>query len=180
MAMVSKVATNVSSQSQQIPSPSDRLIWLDACVDKRASQSRVKQLREIDPHLVLFSSPDQCLNYILEENDKRLNSLIIITSGTFGRDFIPVAHDCPCVVAFFIYCRDTASYSDLQFDKLERICDDVLDLLHAVNFFILRTNEKMNINFFQADQSSGAGMEWFPLSLTGSLQLTRIRYTERF
>ena len=153
----------------------DRLIWLDPNVDSPASKSKVKQFREIDPKLMLFSSPDQCMNYVLDENERRSHTFIIITSGQFGKEFIPLAHDCPCVLAFFIYCMQPENYRNLQFEKIQRICNDILDLLHAVSFFILRTNEQINMNFFQADQSNRAGTE--NSSETESAMQRRVKIT---
>lgn len=111
-------------------------IWLDASVDSNAENKIVQdELRQIINQVVT------CDN--VEAGEKRIRknsteSIILIVSGTFGREIIPKIHDLSHLVAFYVYCQDRKRNEQWanQYPKVivARISHRSIFLVHIYDF----------------------------------------------
>ena len=79
-------------------------LWLDQDVnstdDNRQTQ---QQLRQVINHLRTFDDCDQCEQYIQQITKEKV---VLIVSGSFGRQIVPRIHPLPQFSACYVFCRD--------------------------------------------------------------------------
>lgn len=81
------------------------LIWLDAYANSSNENIQVQQkLQEIIYNLLIFDNEQQFLHYFknISENDR----IILIVSGSFGRNVVPNIANRQQIISIFIYCFD--------------------------------------------------------------------------
>ena len=79
-------------------------IWLDSNVDSNADNKSIQdQLRQVFNRLHLCVNTGACEKQIRETRNERI---ILIVSGTFGREIVPRIHDLPQLVVFYVFCQD--------------------------------------------------------------------------
>jgi hypothetical protein len=79
-------------------------LWLDQNVDSTQDNLDTQQeLRRIINHLRTFDNSDKCEQYIRQITKERV---ILIVSGTLGREIVPRLHELSQCSVFYIFCRD--------------------------------------------------------------------------
>jgi plasmid stabilization system protein ParE len=81
------------------------LIWLDTEVNKNEENRQAKQqLHNIIHHIKPFEDPHECQQYI--QRAPTNYRIILIASGTLGRQIVPYIHNLKQISAIYIYCVD--------------------------------------------------------------------------
>lgn len=80
------------------------VIWLDASIDTNDNQATEEKLRSIINDLRKFRDVKPCLKYIEESaNDDRF---ILIVSGKFGQELVPLVHKLRQILSIYVYCMN--------------------------------------------------------------------------
>lgn len=79
-------------------------IWLDTNVDS-SQENRIaqEQLQQVVGTLFTFDNIAMGEKQILKSTEE---SIILIVSGSFGRQIIPRIHDFTQLIAFYVFCED--------------------------------------------------------------------------
>jgi hypothetical protein len=110
MATTKKQADNVSSTSK--PSnyskgsnlESFTCLWLDQNVNSTEdNRDTLQELRQVINHLRTFDNSDACEEYIREITQEKV---VLIVSGSLGRQIVPRIHDLPQFSACYVFCQD--------------------------------------------------------------------------
>ena len=94
-------------------------IWLDDTADATEENKDIqKKLRLIIEHLRLFNKIETCETYLRNATKA---SIILIISGSFGRQFIPKIHDLPQLIAFYVFCQNKKSNKEwaIKYNKVK-------------------------------------------------------------
>ncbi len=79
-------------------------LWLDKDVnstdDNRGTQ---QELRQVINHLRTFDNSDQCEQYIQQITHEKV---VLIISGSLGRQMVPRLHSLPQFSACYVFCKD--------------------------------------------------------------------------
>jgi hypothetical protein len=79
-------------------------LWLDQDVDSTEDNRGTQQeLRQVINHLRTFHSSDQCEQYIQQINHEKV---VLIVSGSLGRQVVPRLHSLPQFSACYVFCQD--------------------------------------------------------------------------
>lgn len=79
-------------------------VWLDSTADTTDENIGIQQiLRQIIENLRTFNNVEICENY-LRKNIKE--AIILIVSGSFGRQIISQVHDLSQLTTFYVFCQD--------------------------------------------------------------------------
>ncbi|CAF4747223.1 unnamed protein product [Rotaria sp. Silwood1] len=79
-------------------------LWLDRNVNSTEDNIKTqKELRRMINHLRIFDNIDKCEEYIRQITQEKV---ILIVSGSLGRDFVPRLHDLPQLTACYVFCQD--------------------------------------------------------------------------
>lgn len=79
-------------------------VWLDGSVDATEANNKIqKKLCQIIENLRTFDNVEVCEKYLRKTTKE---SLILIVSGTFGRQILPSIHDLPQLISFYVFCQD--------------------------------------------------------------------------
>ena len=80
--------------------------WLDKNVDSNEQNRKAQiELRTIINHLRTFSDMGQCESTISRTSNEKV---ILIVSGSFGKNLIPRLHNLQQLSACYVYCGDKA------------------------------------------------------------------------
>jgi hypothetical protein len=103
-------STKASSSTKEVTSPttsnleSFACLWLDQNVnltqDNRDTQN---ELRQVINHLRTFDNGDECEQYIRKITQEKV---VLIVSGSLGRQVVPRLHDLQQVSACYVFCQD--------------------------------------------------------------------------
>ena len=78
--------------------------WLDQDVHKTKDNQEIqRELRKIINHLQTFENLDECDQVIRAITQEKI---ILISSGSLGRQIVPRLHDLPQLHACYIFCTD--------------------------------------------------------------------------
>jgi hypothetical protein len=79
-------------------------IWMDASVntDKHFLNLKQKLMKTVKT-VEIFDNVDDGTHFITEYDDKEI---ILIVSGSYGREIIPQVHDLSQLTIFYVYCSD--------------------------------------------------------------------------
>ncbi|CAF1259541.1 unnamed protein product [Didymodactylos carnosus] len=105
-------------------------IWLDQYIGESGNNEDIKnKFRLIMSTLITFTNVEECLQFIRSNNQKKL---FIITSGTLGRQIVPIINDLPQLNSVYIYCSDVARNTSwaIKYPKIKDICDAEDELLN--------------------------------------------------
>jgi hypothetical protein len=81
------------------------LIWLDTEVNKNEENRHAQQqLYSIIHNIKAFEDPHECQQYI--QRAPTNYHIILITSGTLGRQVVPYIHNLKQISSIYIYCVD--------------------------------------------------------------------------
>jgi hypothetical protein len=79
-------------------------LWLDQDVNSTEDNRETQQkLRQVINHLRTFSNHDECEQYILQVTHEKI---VLIVSGSLGRQVIPRIHQLSQFSACYVFCRD--------------------------------------------------------------------------
>jgi len=79
-------------------------LWLDQDVNSTEDNRETQQeLRHVINHLQTFDNSDQCEQYIQQINHEKV---VLIVSGSLGRQIVPQLHSLPQFSACYVFCRD--------------------------------------------------------------------------
>ncbi|CAF1439837.1 unnamed protein product [Adineta steineri] len=79
-------------------------LWLDQNINStQDNRDTLKALRQAINHLRTFDDSDAYEQYIRQINQEKV---ILIVSGSWGRQIIPRLHDLPQLSAFYVFCQD--------------------------------------------------------------------------
>ena len=82
------------------------LVWLDANVHENVEIE--DKLRCVIDQLEKFDNVKDCQKYI--EQRTRTDRIILIVSGRFGKQLIPIIHQFRQVVSIYVYCIDQTNH----------------------------------------------------------------------
>jgi hypothetical protein len=83
------------------------LIWLDAVQDLKEIKKTERKLRSIINNLKRFQDVKQCQQYIEQTSQK--DRLVLVVSGRFGREIVPIIHKYRQIISIYVYCMDRES-----------------------------------------------------------------------
>ncbi|CAF0967697.1 unnamed protein product [Rotaria sordida] len=101
-----KISSSTKSVDQSMNSnfESFACLWLDHNINStKDTLETQKELRQVINHLRIFNNSDECEQYIRQITKEKV---VLIISGSLGREFIPRLHDLPQFSACYIFCQD--------------------------------------------------------------------------
>ncbi len=100
----SSSSTNVADQSMNCNLESFACLWLDQNVNStQDNRNTQKELRQVINHLRTFDNSDECEQYIRQIIKEKV---VLIVSGSLGRQIVPRLHDLPQFSACYVFCQD--------------------------------------------------------------------------
>ena len=79
-------------------------LWLDQNVHStQDNRDTLQDLRQIINHLQTFHDSDECEQYIRQITKEKV---VLIVSGSLGRQVVPRLHDLPQFSACYVFCQD--------------------------------------------------------------------------
>ena len=79
-------------------------LWLDQNVNSTEDNLNTQQeLRKVINHLQTFTETNQCEEYIQQITHEKV---VLIVSGSLGREILPRIHSLPQFSACYVFCRD--------------------------------------------------------------------------
>ncbi|CAF0741266.1 unnamed protein product [Adineta ricciae] len=106
------------------------LVWLDASVHENAEIE--DKLRCVIDQLEKFDNAKECQEYI--EQRSRTDRIILIVSGQFGKQLIPIIHKLRQVLSVYVYCIDQTNHEQWanQYSKIKGVFTKLCDLLSRI------------------------------------------------
>jgi hypothetical protein len=140
IATSKKQSTKVSSSTKSVDQlmnsnfESFSCLWLDQNVSSSQDNLETqKELREVINHLRTFDNSDECEEYIREITKEKV---VLIVSGSAGRQIVPKLHDLPQFSACYVFCQDKKANEQWanKYHKVKRFISLILLLidLHMV------------------------------------------------
>jgi tetratricopeptide (TPR) repeat protein len=79
------------------------VVWLDKEIEKTKENQDSKALirHTVRNQLKTFENPDECVDYIITEQNKRI---FFIVSGSFGYYIVPLIYQLPQIQSIYIFC----------------------------------------------------------------------------
>ncbi|UJR19413.1 hypothetical protein I4U23_022543 [Adineta vaga] len=108
-------------------------VWLDNSVDSGEENRNVqKKLRQIIENLRTFDNVEVCEKYLRKTTKE---SLILIVSGTFGRQILPSVYDLSQLISFYVFCQDKKGNEEWakKYSKLSGVCTTYVELINCVS-----------------------------------------------
>jgi len=79
-------------------------LWLDQNVNTTDdNRETLNELRKVINHLQTFHKSDECEQYIRHITKEKV---VLIVSGSLGRQIVPRLHDLPQFIACYVFCQD--------------------------------------------------------------------------
>ena len=124
--MAASITTTTTNENFETYS----LIWLDASVNNSKENLKAQQkLRACINHLLTFETEQQSLEYIqsISQDDR----IILIVSGSLGRNIVPQIVSLRQIIAIYIYCMDVIvnkkwSHSYVKIKGVHNRLDDLI------------------------------------------------------
>ena len=119
-----KASRSIKTTDQAISSnlESFACLWLDQSVNSTEDNLVTqKELRQVINHLRTFDNSDECEQYILKITQEKV---ILIVSGSLGRQVVPGLHDLPQFAACYVFCQD------------KKINEQWANKYHKVKYFV--------------------------------------------
>lgn len=97
-------ATKSDNHSKTTNFESFACLWLDEKVNStKDNRDTQQELRQIINHLVTFDNGGECEQYIQQITQEKV---ILIVSGSLGRQTVPQLHSLPQFLACYVFCQD--------------------------------------------------------------------------
>jgi hypothetical protein len=106
-------------------------LWLDQNVDStQDNRDTLQELRQVINHLRTFRNSDECEEYIRKITQEKI---VLIVSGSLGRQVVPRLHDLPQFSACYVFCQDKKANEEWanKYHKVRHV------IRFLQNFFIL-------------------------------------------
>ncbi|CAF2664730.1 unnamed protein product [Rotaria sp. Silwood2] len=124
------------------------LIWLDTSAkDRSTTQSELSNI--VNNELLTFDNAVECQEYI----QHMVNKVVLIVSGSMGKQLVPPIHDCSQLLAIYIFCGDKEFH--MQWSKVYKKVKSVvvhLDDLIAQILKDYRYYQHVSINVYRASE----------------------------
>jgi hypothetical protein len=101
-----KASRSIKTADQAISSnlESFACLWLDQNVNSTEDNLETqKELRQVINHIRTFDNSDECEQYIQKITQEKV---VLIVSGSSGRQVVPRLHDLPQFSACYVFCQD--------------------------------------------------------------------------
>ncbi|CAF1155544.1 unnamed protein product [Adineta steineri] len=153
------LSTDVShSKSDEMHLEIFCLLCLDASSTTKEGRDTEPKLRSIINHLKKFHDTEQCQKYIHERSTKE--RVVMIVSGSLGREIVPSIHHLRQVISIYVYCMDKEGNEKWarNYKKIKAVVTDLDELVsrikadHKIQKMV---EEPLSINIFT--KSGGAG-----------------------
>jgi hypothetical protein len=102
--------TNASKQTKTVDQSMNTnlelfaCLWLDQNVNStQDNRDTLTELRQVINHLRTFDNGDKCEEYIRQVTKEKI---VLIVSGSLGRQVVPRIHDLPQFSACYVFCQD--------------------------------------------------------------------------
>ena len=133
-----------------------QLVWVDPIIDSADpdAQHTLQQLRTVVNEVTIFNQPHQGQQFLKEVTKEKV---LVITSGSIGREFVPQIHFMPQVDEIYIFCRHKSRHNDWAQDypkikgihtQIESICKELQSAVKQCN------QDSTSISFIHSDASS--------------------------
>ncbi|UJR14410.1 hypothetical protein I4U23_001407 [Adineta vaga] len=171
----------VKSTNKQLENYS--LVWLDESVNENPEIE--DKLRSVIDQLEKFQAMKECQEYI--EQKSRTDRIVLIVSGQFGKQFVPIIHKFRQIISIYIYCIDQTSHEQwsTQYTKIKGVITKLCDLLSQIKAdhkIERKVEESLPICIFNFNNSEdsviAAGNHQFVFKQTFIDLLLRLKYTE--
>jgi len=99
-----------------------RLIWVDKDVNATKDNLNIqKKLREIISNLQVFDHVEEFKKYMKDINSNE--KVVLLISGSYGRQIVPNVQNCTQVVAIYVYCTNESANREWSkpYDKVSYI-----------------------------------------------------------
>ncbi|CAF1213642.1 unnamed protein product [Rotaria sp. Silwood1] len=110
------------------------LVWLDPNVDSNNENLQTQErLREILTCLITFDTVETCEHWLKKcSSDEKI---ILIVSGTYGREIVPKIHHLQAIITIYIYCLDVEHNKvwSQNFAKIRNVISSTDTLLHELS-----------------------------------------------
>ncbi|CAF1550797.1 unnamed protein product [Rotaria sp. Silwood1] len=139
--------TNVDDQYPEIFC----LIWLDAGANAEDVRDTEQKLRSIINCLKKFQDLKQCQKYIEERSQNE--RVVMIVSGSLGREIVPSIHKLRQVISIYVYCMDKESNKKwaAKFAKVKAVVvklDELIARIKDDHKIQKMVEEPLSINIF--------------------------------
>ncbi|CAF3159823.1 unnamed protein product, partial [Rotaria sp. Silwood2] len=108
-----KISNSTKSVDQSVNSnfESFACLWLDQNVNSTQDNIQTqKELRQVINHLRTFDNIDECEKYIRKITKEKV---VLIVSGSLGRQIVPQLHDLSQFSACYVFCQDQKANEQL-------------------------------------------------------------------
>ncbi|UJR11897.1 hypothetical protein I4U23_016075 [Adineta vaga] len=153
-------------------------IWLDSTADSTEENRNIQQkLRQIIENLHTFIDVEACEKYLRKN---RKETIILIVSGSFGRQIIPLVHDYSQLIIFYVFCQDRKANEEWakKYHKLGCVCttgSDLIDRIFQDHNTRIGTEDNPLISVISSNcdnlESRNASFMWFQLFIEVLLRM---------
>ena len=144
-----EVKTNDGIAASPLPGLGDaqdyHLIWLDANIDESNSEDSrrtLAHLRQVAHHMEVFIDSDQCLEFISDNEDKKI---FIIVSGSLGQEFVPKIGGMPQIDSICIFCQNGPKHKlwARQWPKVKGVFTRISPICNVFQEHVKHSNQNM-------------------------------------
>ena len=112
-------------------------LWLDQAVNtSKTNVEFQQQLRQIINDLQIFENSQRCEDYIRKITDEKI---VLIVSGSLGRQIVPRLHDLSQFSACYVFCQDEKANKEWA-EKYPKVSShhssDLFDFLLLLRFVV--------------------------------------------
>ncbi|CAF4528469.1 unnamed protein product [Rotaria sp. Silwood2] len=122
--------------------PNYLLIWLNENIDesKQDCQNALAQLRDIVNDIYIFTSPDDCIDFLTEIDNQKA---FMILSGVLGQHLIPIIHEIPQLEITYVYCSEQTQHEQLTkiWPKVKGVYTEITCICKALQQAIMQCNQ---------------------------------------
>ncbi|CAF1025123.1 unnamed protein product [Rotaria sp. Silwood1] len=134
------------------------LIWLDANTNAEDNRNTEQDLRSIINRLKKFQDAKECQKYIEERSQHE--RVVMIVSGTLGREIVPRIHKHRQVISIYVYCFDKTSNKEWadKYGKVKAVVtvlDELISRIQADHKIQKLVEEPLSINVFNNSNDAG-------------------------
>ncbi|CAF4086481.1 unnamed protein product, partial [Rotaria sordida] len=134
------------------------LIWLDANTNAKDNRDTEQKLRSIINRLKKFQHANECQKYIEERSQHE--RVVMIVSGTLGREIVPRIHKHRQVISIYVYCFDkkrNKEWAD-KYGKVKAVVtelDELISRIQADHKIQKMVEEPFSINVYNISGDAG-------------------------
>lgn len=105
------------------------LLWVDSSNDSKENHRVEKKFRSIINHFIRFETVQSCRDYLSKTSSN--DRLILITSGRFGSELVPLIDKSRQILSIYIYCFDkqTNEQWSRQYSKVKTLLSIPIEMI---------------------------------------------------